>query len=119
MQMGMSALFGCLETLYLQNIDLYPMFKNRLVDLLEFHASLFNKKFSDNRLLCSGNNINTSYLMPTFLVGYTAYSTRMGVSLPNTEELLPSIYKLDYKDASNKYRHGVVFEALHHSGWYV
>ncbi len=122
MQFGAACCFYGLETAYIQGVDLYPKYANRLTTMMEFNTGLIPTGFTDlggekikisNKYICRGKIDVVAN--PTFEVAYNAYHNRLGYSLPNTlTYILNSVRKLDFTSGHAAMDHTNTFETLHH-----
>lgn len=95
MVMGMEGIVYAAETARLQGYDLYGEQRNRLVAGYELHAKYLNQSISGSSIsgwVCPSaiNTGGTGYTLG-FEFAYNAYSNRLGVSMPNTQQLLTKI----------------------------
>lgn len=95
MVMGLEGIIYTAETARIQGYDLYGEQKTRIVAGFELHAKYLNQtiaKTSVTNWVCPAalNTGGTGYTLG-FEFAYNAYANRLGVSMPNTSQLLTKI----------------------------
>lgn len=105
-QLGLAALSNAAETARIQGEDLFLLEKERVRAGYEFHAKYLNGATVPS-WLCKGT-LDGVDAKPMWELGYNELSNRLGLSLPQTRELLP---KLRPTTAD----HHMVWETLTHA----
>jgi len=110
-QYGLAATLNAASTASIQGTDLFGAEQPRLAAALEFHAKYLNGAKVPH-YVCDGKGV-TLIQYPTFELGYNYYHNKVGVSLPETEELITNVIrKMSYLSDG----HMSVWETLTHSG---
>ena len=91
-QFGLASALNTAETAFIQGVDLYSETKERLINAMEFHSDLLikgAKGISPSKDMCTASTGTVSGMksnLPTFVIGWNAFSGRMGENLPKTEQ---------------------------------
>ena len=118
MAMGLGAMINGAETARLQGIDLYGEAQQRIVTALELNAGFVHDAVTGRRnppanWVCP-NPVNTTNgaWKVTWEIGYNHYANRMGLSLPNTGQLLQDVVRPSAWRSSGH----LDYETLTHAG---
>jgi hypothetical protein len=85
----LAATINAAETVHIQGGNVYESGQQRLAASLEFHTGLLEGK-SEPLSGCSSVTLTPD--RPTFVIGYNEFHNRLGMSLPNTQQWLPTVF---------------------------
>src|SRR5579859_3389744 len=85
----LAAMINAAETVHIQGGNVYETQKALLSAELEFHTGLLEGK-SEPVSGCSSVTLTPD--RPTFVIGYNEFHNRLGMSLPNTAQWLPTVF---------------------------
>jgi uncharacterized membrane protein len=85
----LAAMINAAETVHIQGGNVYETQKALLSAELEFHSGLLEGK-SEPVSGCSSVTLTPD--RPTFVIGYNEFHNRLGMSLPNTAQWLPTVF---------------------------
>jgi hypothetical protein len=88
-QYGLAAMINAAETARIQGVDLYSEQAARIAAALEFHAQFLDGAAVPS-WLCGGS-LNAVSPDAMWEIGFNEYAGRLGMSLPNTQELVGKI----------------------------
>jgi uncharacterized membrane protein len=113
----LAAMINAAETVHIQGGNVYETQKSLLAAELEFHSGLLEGK-SEPLSGCSSVTLTPD--RPTFVIGYNEFHNRLGMSLPNTQQWLPTVFANQVTSpgaapGTPVDHHMVVYETLTHA----